>query len=121
MRVEQEQNEILRSIESVEVQVYRVLPNGNLLVRGNHPPIFRDRNRVKYVVSLQGVVRPSDVDDNNSIPAPKLNRAEYKIRRLVKSSRAAGQEIASVARAAGATREADFVERVSDAATDGEE
>ena len=120
-RVEQEQNDILRSIESIEVQVYRVLPNGNLLVRGNHPPIFRDQNRVKYLVSLQGVVRPSDVDDNNSIPAPKLNRAEYKIRRLVRRAAAVAGEVAAIGRAVGAQREAEFVERVSDAAIGGQE
>jgi len=112
---DQEQNEILRSVESMEVEVYRVLPNGNLLVRGNHPPIFRDRNRIKYVISLRGMVRPSDVDDSNSIPALKLSKAEYKIRRLVRRERVVSQEIASAARAAGAQREAEFVERVSNA------
>ena len=82
--IDKEQNEILRSINSVEVQVVRVLSNGNMLVRGVHPPVFRDRNRVKYIVSISGVVRPSDVDDTNNINAIKLSKAEYKIRRLVR-------------------------------------
>ena len=82
--IDKEQNEILRSINSVEVQVVRVLSNGNMLVRGVHPPIFRDRNRIKYIVSVSGVVRPSDVDDTNNVNAIKLSKAEYKIRRLVR-------------------------------------
>ena len=82
--IDQEQNEILRSIGSIEVEVVRVLSNGNLLVRGVHPPIFRERNRVKYVVTLSGIVRPSDVDETNNVNAIKLSKAEYKIRRLVR-------------------------------------
>lgn len=82
--IDLEQNEILRSIDSIEVEVVRVMPNGNLIVRGNHPPIHRERNRVKYIVSLQGIVRPTDVDDKNTIPATKLSKAEYRIRRLVR-------------------------------------
>ena len=74
-RIEQEQNDILRTINTIEAEVVRVLPNGNLLVRGIHPPIFRDQGRVKYVVSLQGIVRPSDVDDKNQIPAPRIAQA----------------------------------------------
>ena len=84
--IDREQNEILRSIDTIEMEVVRVLSNGNLLVRGVHPPIFRERNRVKYVVSLTGIVRPSDVDDKNTLPATKISKAEYKVRRLVKRS-----------------------------------
>ena len=111
-RIEREQNEILRTITQVEVEVVRVLPNGNLLVRGIHPPIFRERNNVKYVVSLEGIIRPTDVDDKNTVPAPKLSKAEYKIRRLVRRRqipRAAG----SVARAAGRRKEGEFLDRLS--------
>ena len=111
-QIEREQNEILRSIDLIEVEVVRVLPNGNLLVRGVHPPIFRERNRVKYVVTLRGIVRPSDVDDNNTIPAPKLSKAEYKLRRLVRRSRI--PRIAGVAaRAAGSRRGGEFLDRLS--------
>ncbi len=92
-KIEREQNEILRSISSIELEVVEVLPNGNLRVRGAHPPIFRDRGRVKYIVSLQGIVRPSDVDDNNSISALKLSKAEYNVRRLVKRSALAGTAV----------------------------
>jgi len=112
-RIELEQNEILRSIDQIEVEVQRVLPNGNLLVRGSHPPIFRDRNRVKYIITLRGIVRPSDVDDNNTIPAPKLSKAVYRIRRLVRRS-LVPQEASSVARAAGQPRGGEFLDRLTD-------
>lgn len=111
-RIEIEQNDILRSIDTIEVEVVRVLPNGNLFVRGIHPPIFRDRGRVKYVVTLQGIVRPSDVDDRNQIPAPRLSKADYKIRRLVRRSSLAPQA-GSVARAAGSPRGGEFLDRLS--------
>ena len=111
-RIELEQNEILRSINTIEVEVARVLPNGNMLVRGFHPPIFRDRGQVKYVVSLQGIVRPSDVDDKNQIPAPRLSKADYKIRRLVRRSLIPAQA-GSVARAAGSQKSEEFLDRLS--------
>ena len=110
--VELEQNEILRSINTVEVEVVRVLPNGNLLVRGFHPPIFRKSGRVKYVVSLQGIVRPSDVDDRNQIPAPRLSKADYKIRRLVRRS-LLPPEARSAAKVASGKRGGEFLDRLS--------
>lgn len=111
--VDLEQNEILRSIDSIEVEVIGVRPNGNLVVRGVHPPIFRERNRVKYIVSLTGQVRPSDVDENNIVFSTKLNKAEYKIRRLVRRTSALG----SVARAGGRSTEGAFLDRFSSMVT----
>ncbi len=113
-QIEKEQNEILRSIDTVEVEVVRTLPNGNLIVRGVHPPIFRDRNRVKYIITLRGIVRPSDVDDKNTIPAPKLSKAEYKIRRLVKRT---NPPLGSVARAIGKPKEGALLDRLTDFVT----
>ncbi len=115
-RIELEQNEILRTIEQVEVEVVRVLPNGNLLVRGIHPPIFRDRNQVKYVISLRGIIRPTDVDDGNNVPAPKLSKAEYKIRRLVRRVRGV-RLAADIARASGRRKEGEFLNRLSNLLT----
>ena len=109
--IDREQNDILRSIESMEVQVARVLSNGNMFVQGVHPPIFRDQNRVKYIVSLRGVVQPSDVDNNNQITSSKLSRAEYKIRRLVKST---SLPVGSIARAAGRPQEGNLADRFTD-------
>ena len=108
--IEQEQNDILRSIDTVEVEVIRTMPNGNLVVRGVHPPIFRDRNRVKYIVTLRGIVRPSDVDDKNSISALKLSKAEYKIRRLMRRS-------ALQTAAGGKPKEGALLDRLTDFAT----
>jgi flagellar basal body L-ring protein FlgH len=112
--IEKEQNEILAAIDTVEVEVVRTLPNGNMMVRGVHPPIFRDRNRVKYIVTLKGIVRPSDVDDKNTIPAPKLSKAEYKIRRLVKR---ATPPLGSLARAVGKPKEGALLDRLTDFVT----
>jgi flagellar basal body L-ring protein FlgH len=113
-QIEKEQNEILGGIETVEVEVVRTLPNGNMMVRGTHPPIFRDRNRVKYIVTLRGIVRPSDVDDKNNIPAPKLSKAEYKIRRLVKR---VTPPLGALARATGKPKEGALLDRLTDFVT----
>jgi len=112
--IEKEQNEILRGVDSIEVEVIRVLSNGNLLVSGVHSPIFRDRNRVKYVISLRGIVRPSDVDDINSISAAKLSKAEYRVQRLVKRQ---PLPLGAVARAGGKPKEGALLDRLSDFAT----
>lgn len=108
--IDREQNEILRSIDSMEVQVVRLLSNGNMLVQGVHPPIFRDQNRVKYIVTLKGIAQPSDVDNNNTISASKISRAEYKIRRLVKRSTL---PVGSIARAVGRPREGNLADRLT--------
>lgn len=115
--IDREQNDILRSINNIEVEVVDVLPNGNLRVRGAHPPIYRDRNRVKYVVTLQGVVRPAEVDANNTVTADKLSKAEYRIRRLIKRS-TLPQFASSAARAGGAEREAALLDRFADFLTE---
>lgn len=113
-QIEAEQNDILRSVESVEVEVVRVLPNGNLLVRGVHPPIYRDGNRVRYILTLSGIVRPSDVDDNNTIISTKLSKAEYKIQRQVQVQTL---PLGAVARAAGKPKEGALLDRVTELAT----
>jgi flagellar basal body L-ring protein FlgH len=108
--IEREQNEILRSIESIEVEVVRVLPNGNLLVRGVHPPIFRDGDRVKYVVTLQGIVRPSDVDENNNVLSTRISKADVKIRRFVRRDTV---PFGDVARAGGQPQQGELLDRVT--------
>jgi flagellar basal body L-ring protein FlgH len=109
--VDKERAEILRSIDQVEVQVLRVLPNGNMLVRGTHPPIYRDDDRVKYLFSINGIVRPSDVDDNNTVASTKLSKSEYKLTRLIKRP---DMKVGSFARAAGAPREGALIDRFTD-------
>ena len=108
--IEREQNEILRSIESIEVEVVRVLPNGNLLVRGVHPPIFRDGDRVKYAVTLQGIVRPSDVDENNNVQSTRISKADVKIRRFVRRDTV---PFGDVARAAGRPQQGELLDRMT--------
>lgn len=112
--IDREQNEILRSLDSIEVEVVRVLANGNMLVRGVHPPIYRDRNRVKYIVTLEGIVRPSDVLDDNTVPSTKLSKAEYRIRRFVKRDPSL---VTSVLRATGNTQTGGILDRFTDLAT----
>ena len=112
--VDREQNDILRSIDSIEMEVVRVLANGNMQVRGVHPPIFRDRNRVKYIVTLKGIVRPSDVGDDNSISAAKLSKAEYRISRFVKRQ---APPITAALRATGRRRTASTLDRFTDLVT----
>ena len=80
-------------------------------MRGTHPPIFRDNNRVKYLFSIKGIVRPRDVDDDNSIVSTKLSKAEYKLSRLVKRE---SLPLGSVARAAGRQREGALLDRFTD-------
>jgi flagellar basal body L-ring protein FlgH len=109
--IEKEQNDILQSVSSMEVEVVRVLRNGNLMVRGVYPPIYRDRNRVKYVVTLSGIVRPSDVDDTNNLLAPKINQADYRIRRLVRRDTL---PLGTVARAAGQPAEGALLDRFTE-------
>ena len=108
--IEKEQNEILRAIDSIEVEVIRVLPNGNMLVRGVHPPIFRDQNRVKYVVTFQGLTRPTDVDENNNVLSTRVSKAEIKIRRFVRREEL---PFGDVARAAGAPKEGELLDRLT--------
>jgi flagellar basal body L-ring protein FlgH len=108
--VEREQNEILRSIDSIEVEVVRVLANGNMVVRGAHPPIFRDRNMTKYIVTLEGIVRPSDVDENNNVIATRISKAEVKIRRFVRREEI---PLGDLARAGGAPKEGELLDRIS--------
>ncbi|HUJ76343.1 MAG TPA: flagellar basal body L-ring protein FlgH, partial [bacterium] len=109
--IEREQNDILRSIQTIEVEVVRLLPNGNMVVRGAHAPIYRDRNNVKYVITLQGVARPYDVDETNAILATKISNAEYAVHRLVKRTTL---PVGDVARAVGKPKEGALLDRLTD-------
>jgi hypothetical protein len=109
--IEREQNEILRALDTIEVEVVRVLPNGNMFVRGVHPPIFRDSNRVKYLVTLQGIVRPSDVDENNAVLATRISKAELNVRRFVRRE---DVPISDAARAIGEPGAGALVDRLTD-------
>lgn len=58
---------------SVTVTVSRVLTNGNLVVRGEKIITLNQSNEY---VRIKGIVRPSDIDANNSVPSTKVAHAQ---------------------------------------------
>lgn len=54
---------------SISVTVVEVLPNGNLRVRGEKRVALTDGDEY---VRVSGIVRPFDIDTNNSLPSSKL-------------------------------------------------
>jgi flagellar basal body L-ring protein FlgH len=42
---------------------------------------YRQRNQVRYVTTVQGVLRPADVSGENLVSATKLVNPEIKVRR----------------------------------------
>ena len=78
--IEEEQNEILRGLNTISARVVRVYPDGNMLVSGQKVD-YRQRNQVRYVTTVQGVLSPADVSGENLVSATKLVNPEIKIRR----------------------------------------
>ncbi len=78
--IEEEQNEILRSLDSISARVIRVLPDGNMLIKGQKID-YRQRNQVRYITTVTGVLRPADVNDSNIVSASKLANPNVKIKR----------------------------------------
>ena len=58
---------------SITVTVVSRLPNGNLLVRGQK---WMKLNQGKEFVRIEGVIRPIDLDRDNSIPSWKVADAK---------------------------------------------
>ncbi len=83
--LEEEQNEILRNLDTISAEVIRVLPNGNMVIRGRKVD-HRQRNQVRYVTTVQGILRPKDVSDENNVSAEKLVYPEVKIKRQILGS-----------------------------------
>ena len=48
----------------IECKLREILPNGNFIVEGNK---IIEVNGEKQITSLEGLIRPEDIDDNNSI------------------------------------------------------
>ncbi len=48
----------------VSARVLQVLPNGNLIIRGTQEMLV---NNEKHYIDVQGVVRPADIDANNTV------------------------------------------------------
>lgn len=84
-KLEEEQNEIMRSLDTMSAEVTRVLPNGNMVVRGRKID-NRQRNQVRYVTTITGILRPADVNDTNVVAANKLVYPEVKIKRQLLGS-----------------------------------
>jgi flagellar basal body L-ring protein FlgH len=78
--IEEEQNEILRGLNTISARVVRVYPDGNMLISGQKID-YRQRNQVRYVTTVQGVLRPADVSGENLVSATKLVNPDIKIRR----------------------------------------
>lgn len=84
-KIEEQRNDVLRSIRSITAKVTKVLPNGNMIVVGEKVD-YRDQNNVKYVTRIVGTVRPEDVSPENEVTAVKLAMAEVNTKRKIKSS-----------------------------------
>lgn len=54
---------------SITVTVAEVYPNGNLLVRGEK---WLTLNQGEEFVQISGIIRPSDIEKNNSVPSFKV-------------------------------------------------
>lgn len=79
-KAEEEQREVLASLRSISAYVEKVLPNGNMVIVGEKVD-YRQQNTVRYVTTVRGIIRPSDVNNDNEVPANKLARFEPKIKR----------------------------------------
>ena len=78
--IEKEQNDILRDLVSISAKVSRVLPDGNMMIKGRKID-YRQRNKVRYITTVTGILRPADVDDSNIVSASKLANPNVRITR----------------------------------------
>ncbi|MBC8258163.1 MAG: flagellar basal body L-ring protein FlgH [SAR324 cluster bacterium] len=78
--IEEEQNEILRNLDGVSARVIRVLPDGNMLIMGQKTD-YRQRNQVRYITTVTGILRPVDINDSNIVSASKLANPNVQIKR----------------------------------------
>ena len=81
-QAEEEQNDVLGSLRSISAYVESVLPNGNMLIVGVKVD-YRQQSSIRYVTTIRGIIRPSDINQNNEVTAIKLARFETKIKRQV--------------------------------------
>jgi flagellar L-ring protein precursor FlgH len=58
---------------TITVSVARVLPNGNLLVQGEK---WIGINQGEEYIRLQGIVRPVDIQPNNTVESTKIGNAQ---------------------------------------------
>ena len=70
----------MRNLESISAKVTRVLPDGNMIIKGRKID-YRQRNKVRYITTVTGILRPADVDDSNIVSASKLANPNVQITR----------------------------------------
>ena len=58
---------------TVTAEVRAVLPNGNLMIRGQKEIAV---NSEKQIITVQGIIRPDDLSPVNSIPSDRVARME---------------------------------------------
>lgn len=58
---------------NITVTVAEVLPNGNLVVRGEK---WMTLNRGDEFIRISGIVRPDDISPNNTVPSTRLANAQ---------------------------------------------
>lgn len=63
---------------TLSVRIERITDNGDLIVQGNRST---EINGELHQISLQGVVRPNDVDDLNRVPSYRIADAEIVYRK----------------------------------------
>lgn len=78
--IEEEQNEILRNLDTISARVIRVLADGNMMIKGQKID-YRQRNQVRYITTVTGILRPADVDDSNIVSSTKLANPNVQIKR----------------------------------------
>jgi flagellar L-ring protein precursor FlgH len=61
---------------TVTAEVTSVLPNGNLVVKGQKDITI---NGEKQVITIQGIVRPEDLSPVNSVPSNSVARMEIQV------------------------------------------
>lgn len=69
-KTESKQNNVLTG--SITAHVAQVLPNGNLVIRGEK---WVQVNRGNEYIRLSGIVRPEDVGADNTIPSTRVGNA----------------------------------------------
>jgi flagellar basal body L-ring protein FlgH len=65
--IEEEQNEILRNLDGISARVIRVLPDGNMLIKGQQID-YRQRNQGRYITTVTEFYVQRDVNDSNIVP-----------------------------------------------------
>ena len=60
---------------TLSAEVIEVLPNGNLKVLGHREIKVNEENQI---ITVSGVIRPADIDDNNAVKSTLLAEAQIK-------------------------------------------